>query len=367
MNVPKKISEALKNRKESGLFRSLDNYDSLIDFSSNDYLGLGKISRHADNLPQGSGGSRLISGNHPVFNACEIKLKEYFKAESALIFNSGYDANLGLISSIADRGDIILYDALIHASLIDGMLLSKAELHKFRHNDLQHLEELLNEYSKSGRTIYVITESVFSMDGDFCPLEKLIQLCEKNKAWIILDEAHAGGVIGAGGKGLACELGLQNKIFARIITFGKALGLHGACILGSEELKHFLVNFSRSFIFTTATSPASIAHLLQILNEDYIEERRLKLLENIHYFRQKSSKLNSMQSQEGPIQIFLCSGNNKVNKATIEAMKYGLFVKGIKYPTVPAGKERLRICLHSYNTHSDIDKLIEFLVGLECT
>ena len=257
---------------------------SLVDFASNDYIGFA----HNENLfhqthqyllahnikTNGATGSRLISGNHNLYEVTENFIAQFHQAETALIFNSGYDANVGFFSCVPQRADIILYDELCHASVRDGIQMSYAKAYKFQHNDVADLEELLSRFQpttsvtlsavegQQPTTLYIVTESVFSMDGDSPNIEALTQIAQKYNAYLVIDEAHALGVFGEQGEGLVQSSGLQDQVFARIMTFGKGLGCHGAAILGSAELKSYLVNFARSFIYTTGLSPHSIATIL---------------------------------------------------------------------------------------------------------
>ncbi|MFO0323327.1 MAG: aminotransferase class I/II-fold pyridoxal phosphate-dependent enzyme, partial [Bacteroidota bacterium] len=255
---PEKLSSLLKTRQENFSLRKLNVIVPTIDFSSNDYLGFSSQELLYKELTQlqssnriGSTGSRLISGNSVLFDELEKNIADYHDAESALLFNSGYDANIGLLSSVPQKGDLILYDELIHASINDGIRLSFAKHFKFKHNDVIDLNHLLERHRNSFKEIYIVIESVYSMDGDSSPLNEIIALSKTFGARVIVDEAHAIGVFGEKGKGLCHELNIQSECFARIYTFGKALGCHGAAVVGSNELKKYLINYSRSFIYTT--------------------------------------------------------------------------------------------------------------------
>ncbi|RZL31360.1 MAG: aminotransferase class I/II-fold pyridoxal phosphate-dependent enzyme, partial [Pedobacter sp.] len=225
------LESKLKERTENGLLRKLTSTSLPSDFSSNDYLGFAQSStlknliktqtEAISNIKNGSGGSRLLSGNHSYTEQTEQFIANFHQAPSGLIFNSGYDANVGLLSSIPQRGDTIITDELIHASLIDGARLSYADRFKFKHNDLTDLDQKLRN---AKGIIYVVVESVYSMDGDLAPLTEICNLCEKYNANLIVDEAHATGIFGEKGKGLVVQLKLQSKVFARIVTFGKAIG-----------------------------------------------------------------------------------------------------------------------------------------------
>jgi 8-amino-7-oxononanoate synthase len=254
------LDKKLNERIESDSLRTLILTNYSIDFCSNDYLGIVKNklieNTISSNLSHGSTGSRLLSGNYQLIEETEKLIADFHEAEAGIIFNSGYDANTGLLSSVPQKNDMIIYDQLSHASLRDGIRLSFATAFSFLHNDLQDLEKKLSA-SHSDSKKFVVTESVFSMDGDFAPLREIVDLCEKYHAALIVDEAHATGVAGEKGEGLVQKLNLQNKCFARIHTFGKACGVHGAIILGSQKLKQYLVNFSRQFIYTTSLPPAA--------------------------------------------------------------------------------------------------------------
>ena len=303
MNLPKKLTIKLKLREENNSLRSLKTPSNLVDFSSNDYLGFAKSETIFDKTHQflvdkgikqnGATGSRLLSGNHQLYNEVETFLSDFHQTESATIFNSGYDANIGFFSSVPQRNDIILYDEFIHASIRDGIQLSNAKSFKFNHNDIANLEEMLKRMQHNNSDIYVVTESVFSMDGDTPNLTSISKICKKNNAFLIIDEAHAVGVFGEKGFGIVQELNLQNDVFARIITFGKALGSHGAAILGSTQLQNYLVNFARSFIYTTGLSPHSLATVKITYNEmlNQVQQDKVNLSENIHHFLEEIKRL----------------------------------------------------------------------------
>jgi 8-amino-7-oxononanoate synthase len=277
---PKNLSAKLEIRKQNNALRQLPLLNKLIDFASNDYLGLSKSESVFQETHQylinnkiiqnGATGSRLLSGNHKLYPETENYIAQFHKSESALIFNSGYDANVGFFSSLPQKGDLILYDELCHASIRDGIQLSNAKAYKFNHNDFEDLERLI--LRNQNAVIYIVTESVFSMDGDTPNLDELVQVSEKYNCYLIVDEAHALGVFGDKGEGLVQMLDFQNQVFARIMTFGKGLGCHGAAILGTLELTDYLVNFSRSFIYTTGLSPHSIATILMAYR--YLDEEK---------------------------------------------------------------------------------------------
>jgi 8-amino-7-oxononanoate synthase len=398
MKLPKKLLNQLESRKQKKAFRSLKVPSNLIDFSSNDYLGFAQSSDIFDKTHQflvqnnikqnGATGSRLLSGNHNLYPKVEQFLSEVHQSESATIFNSGYDANIGFFSSVPQRGDVILYDELIHASIRDGIKLSNAKAFKFLHNDLDSLEELLkrvrpfnseqsdNEIQKRvqyDNVVYVVTESVFSMDGDTPDLVAMSTIVQKYNAYFVVDEAHAVGVFDAG---LIKKLNLQDEVFARIITFGKAMGCHGATILGSVALQNYLVNFSRSFIYTTGLPPHSLAsikcaydEMMRFLGGVYLERSRKAqsdtLQQNIHHFLKEVMRLQlDFIASCSAIHCCVVSGNEKVKNISSQLHQKGFDVKAILSPTVPKGKERLRFCLHSYNSTKEITEVLELLKSL---
>lgn len=259
---PSNIQKLLNQRIENNSLRSLKNIFPTIDFCSNDYLGFTKINTSeltVNSLKSGSTGSRLISGNSIEIELVEKKIAKFHNAQAALIFNSGYDANLGLLSSVPQKNDLILIDELCHASIYDGIRLSNAKHFKFKHNDAIYLNELIQRHLDNFENIFIVVESVYSMDGDTAPLLEFVHLKNKLKnVFLIVDEAHALGVFGKKGKGLCNKLKIENDCFARIYTYGKAMGAHGATIVGNNDLRNFLINFCRPFIYTTALPSTSI-------------------------------------------------------------------------------------------------------------
>ena len=371
MQFPQKLTNKLLQRKDNQSLRELGESNNLIDFSSNDYLGFAKSDVIFEKTHQfliennlknnGATGSRLLSGNHNLYAEVEKELSKVHASEAVLVFNSGYDANIGFFSSIAQRGDIILYDELIHASIRDGIQLSNAKSYKFKHNDLESLEEqIIKQTQKDNQDIYVVTESVFSMDGDSPDLIAMSTVCKAHNAFFIVDEAHAVGVFNSG---LIEKHKLENDVFARIITFGKALGCHGAAILGSNELKQYLVNFARSFVYTTGLSPHSLATVQFAYKELANGKSREKLQENIQFFKEEVNRLNlNFIESNSAIHCCVISGNEKVKKIAKKIQDRGFDVKPILSPTVIKGEERLRFCLHSYNSTEEITNVLENLV-----
>ena len=373
MKLPENLIQKLEIRKQNNALRQLPSFNNLVDFSSNDYIGFSrseaifKMAHHYlienEIIQNGATGSRLISGNHSLYQIAETFITEFHDAESALIFNSGYDANVGFFSAVPQRNDVILYDELSHASIRDGITMSNAKSYKFNHNDFEHLERLILKFPNTN--IYIVTETVFSMDGDSPNLEELVRLSEKHNCYLVVDEAHTLGVFGEKGEGLTQYLNLHNRIFARIMTFGKGLGCHGATVLGSLELKEYLVNFARSFIYTTGLSPHSVATILVAYQHLEIEKENIeKLRQNIVFFNQQKNLLGlkpMFVRSKSAIQSAIVPGNEKVKQLAQQLQDKGFDVKPILSPTVPERQERLRFCIHSYNTEEEINQVLELL------
>jgi 8-amino-7-oxononanoate synthase len=360
------IERKLDERRSAGTYRALKPESHLVDFCSNDYLGFARSPElknkideevsHCGLVANGSTGSRLLSGNTVYTEKLEQQIASLHKSEAGLIFNSGYDANLGLFSSLPQRGDTILLDELVHASIIDGARLSHANRYSFRHNDLDSLEGKLK---RAKGICYVAIESVYSMDGDTPPIKEILELTEKYNASLIVDEAHAIGLFPFG---LVNQLDLQDRVFARVVTFGKALGCHGAIVLGGSLLKNYLVNYARSFIYTTAApfhQVASVKMAYQRLQESTSEVERLK--NNIALFKQKITPDNNypLLNSDSAIQCLVLKSNEKAKELAARLQNAGLDVRPILSPTVPLGSERIRICLHSYNTEAEITLLTD--------
>lgn len=366
------LAERLTAYEQAGLLRQLRTTDDLVDFCSNDYLGFARSPelkaaiQQADRFNQealsGATGSRLLAGQTPLADEVEQELAAYYQTEAALVFNSGYDANLGLLACLPKAGDTLLTDELIHASMIDGARLSYANRQRFRHNDLSDLEVKLRQASGQ---VFVAVESVYSMDGDIAPLHDLAHLCNDYGAALVVDEAHATGVYGPNGEGLVVAFGLQEHVFARVHTFGKALGVHGAAIVGPAILRDYLINFARPFIYTTALPP----HSLQAIRCAHQQVQthsaaRVRLNERLDYFRQGAGRRLTgtvWTNSQSPIQCLITPGNTQARYIAAECQRAVFDIRAILSPTVPVGQERLRICLHAFNTFEEIDRLISVL------
>ena len=373
--LPSSLLKAIDQRKKEDAFRSLSLKNYIVDFYSNDYLGLAhnpQQREYAQDLLSresqynGSTGSRLLSGNYPLIEKAEELLAAFHQAPKGLIFNSGYDANVGIFSSIPLKGDVVLYDQYIHASIRDGLQLTNAQSFKFKHNSLEDLREKLERFSGKYTTIYIATEAVFSMDGDIPNLKEMVALAKQYQAYLIVDEAHSVGVFGERGEGLCQQLGIADEVFLRLITFGKGIGAHGAIALAQEPVIDYLINFARSFIYTTAPSPESIASVMasyKLLPE--LKERKV-LQERIAFFREKmplfpsTEQVYFMDSQSS-IQGLIVKDTQRLRNLSSLLQTQGLGIKPIYAPTVPKGEERLRICLHSFNSQAEIEQLFSLI------
>ena len=372
------LREKLQQRSRDQALRTLVNREGLADFCSNDYLGFAgsaEIYRetqarmaHFSGRVNGATGSRLLTGNYPELGELESQLASWLGMEAALAYNSGYAANLGFFSSVPGKGDWVLYDAYCHASIRDGIGLGRAKAYKFAHNSLPSLDELLAQLSRNNPgfngTVYVVTESVFSMDGDSPDLNSFADFCTANNCLLVVDEAHG---IGPYSKGLVAETGIQDRVFAQIITFGKAFGAHGAAVLGARDLKDYLLNFSRSQIYSTALPPHTVAGItvaLEFLQSEFGEEKIIQLRDRIAYFKntyREKGLQDRFSESDSAIHNFLLPGNKRVKQVSQALVEAGFDVRPILSPTVPQGRECLRFCLHSFNTYREIDAVLTSL------
>lgn len=359
LNIVSKLKDKLEKRNTENVLRSLKPKKEGINFYSNDYLGLAQNTtfqkillqeiNQQPHLLKGSTGSRLISGNSNFMMEVEAFIAKKHKVEGALLLPSGYLANLALFSAIPQRGDTVLIDELIHRSVRDGIRLSNAKGLKFRHNDLGHLEELLK---KAEGSCFIAVESLYSMDGDFAPLEQLTALAERYNASLIVDEAHAFGVFGYG---LVALKNLQKKVFATVVTYGKGMGMHGAAILGTQTMISYLVNFSSPVIYTTGSNDF---HAMSIKKGyDFLENNSnlsQTLQENISEFRK--SNLPTLSDPQSPIQIIPMPNISSAKRTQQHLENKGFLTFAAVAPTVKEGEERLRICLHSFNSKEEINQ-----------
>ncbi len=384
--VPASLLRALDGLSSQDQLRTLPQALEGVDFHSNDYLGLARtpldIAAFQSYIEKcgssvGATGSRLISGNRPALEEFEEFLACFHDQEAALVFNSGFEANSALIGSLGTRKAVFLYDEYVHASIREGLRVGFSRSYSFRHNDLENLQQLLKR--NPGDELYVVVESVYSMDGDVSPLLQIARLCETYNAFLLVDEAHTTGVYGDSGEGLVQALDLSHAVFARVHTFGKAVGFRGACIVGTQSLIDYIVNKGRPFIYSTAPDLFSIWWAKELYQRMITcKHERASLFKMSRYFHQKFEKLLTTQPfkttsaeraapfalifNESPIQGVLCPGNRAVLSLEKFLRKKGFGVKAIRSPTVPSGKERIRISLHSFNTETEVDSLIESLL-----
>ncbi len=374
--MPNFLNNRLAKIHAAGNHRVLAGTVAGVDFWSNDYLGLAhvegdgaQVQREVKGMLSGATGSRSISGDADAYQALERQIAAFHGQPAALVFNSGYTANLGLLSAVLKRGDTILYDELMHASCRDGIRLGFARAVRFPHNDLEATLRNARSKMKSEGQLFVLTEGRFSMDGDVAPLREMAALCQQHNAHLIVDEAHSGGVDGQQGRGLVSALGLEAEIFATIITYGKAFGAHGAAVLGSADLKDYLINTCRPFIYTTGPAPAQWRGIEAAYRkmEALHAARYAQLQAVVGQFRAGMIEAgigDRLPPNEGPIQVIHLPGNEAVMAAEAACRKAGLLVKGIRSPTVAVGQERLRVCLHSFNTEAEVAFLVDALRGV---
>jgi len=369
----------LKKREKLGTRRSLEkitrlengklliNGQEFIDFSSNNYLGLLmdkrlQIASAAFSLSfgSGSGASRLMSGDLEIHHELEIESANLVGKDEALLFGSGFLANIGTISSFVQRTDAIFVDKLAHASIIDACILSRAKFFRFRHGDVDHLKWLLKEHRAAFKKVLIVSESIFSMDGDVCPLEELVEIKRHFNTYLMIDEAHAIGVIGKGGVGLIKALRLEKEIDIILATYGKAFAGYGAFVAVNKILKDYFINAARSFIFSTALPPCIVgANLAAIYIAKKEQWRRKKTLANAKILRNflKDKGFKTIGDRHiVPILI----GDERLCQNISDALKSkGIFVKAIRHPTVPKGSARLRVSVCTYHNYKDIKKLVD--------
>ena len=357
------LHKKLLERKDLDAYRQLKFSVAKIDFCSNDYLGvvrntLIELDQDFKSYRHGSTGSRLLAGNYPLIEETEKLIASFHESQAGLIFNSGYDANVGLLSCVPQRGDTVLYDYLSHASIRDGIRLSFARAVSFEHNNI---DDLRNKVEKAPGNVFVVTESVFSMDGDIAPIEQLVEICNASGAYLIVDEAHATGTIGSRGEGLVQERGLQSQCFARVHTFGKAVGCHGAIVLGSDSLRNYLINFSRPFIYSTSLPESAIVAMRKAYEVfPLLHDERCHLRSLVARFQGTHISYTKVTSTTA-IQAVIVPGNANVRELANTLQASDMDVRPILYPTVPKGSERLRIVLHAFNTIEELDELLRLL------
>lgn len=336
---------------------------SLLNLSSNDYLGLSQHPAIAEVMREtllsegvGSGASRLVTGNRAPYGRLEEALSGWQNCEAALVFANGYMANSGVISALVSRGDVVFSDQLNHASIVDGTILSRAELARYRHNDMEHLRTLLNKYRDKRRKL-IVTDAVFSMDGDQAPLRELALLKREYGAMLMVDEAHSGGIYGGRGEGLCHELGVQDEVDVHMGTFSKSFGVYGAYVCGSRTLIRWLINKARPLIYSTALPPSLVAGVSKALDLVQTEHwRRERLHEAIKLFR---SSLNAagfdVGAGDSPIVPIIIGDNDTAIRFSGALEEEGIAAVAIRPPTVPDGTARIRFSLSA--THTDKELL----------
>ncbi len=361
------LHDQLRQRDDKGLLRTLPLQDSFaVDFASNDFLGLATnetlkqsvfeaIGQNLSQLNFGSTGSRLVTGNHLITNETEQFLSHFFQSPAALLFKSGFEANSAVFGYLPLRQDLVLYDSEIHASIRTSARLSGANCRSFRHNDLK---DLLSKGRLSGGKVFVAVESVYSISGHKAPLTEIAAICEENQWYLIVDEAHTTGIYGQYGEGCCVESGISDQVFARIHTFGKAVGCGGAVVTGSNILKEYLMNFAVPFIYSTAMPP--IQALVIRLHLEYLQQNpalRKSLNANVEYFGSKCAELEGRGdiNELTHIQPLTMPGAELSTQIAQELGKMGFLVKAMRPPTTPNNESILRITLHSGNNFSQID------------
>jgi len=373
------VENELQRLKAAGLHRKLRRVEGeqgptlildgreVVNFSSNNYLGianhpaLAEAAKAAiDRYGCGSGASRLISGNMTLHEELEQKIAEFKGTEAALVFNSGFQANIGILSTLVGQGDLVFSDALNHASLIDGCRLSRGKVAVYGHLDMNRLENELKQAPAAGRKL-IVTESLFSMDGDEAPLADIIRLAERYGAMVMVDEAHATGVYEPNGAGLVAKLGLGDRVLVQMGTLGKALGSFGAYVAGSRALRDLLINRCRSFIFTTALPPAVMAMGIAAIELIQSEpQRRRALSDNGARLRAGLSRLGyPLGDVRRQILPLLIGEANRCMIWSQRLLERGIFAQGIRPPTVPEGTSRLRLTVMATHTESQIDKALQ--------
>jgi len=345
-----------------------------LDFASNDYLGLAEsvelkeiaANALARDIPIGATGSRLLRGNHFEHEALETEAAKFFHSESALFFASGFSANQALLSTLPQQKDLIFYDSLIHASAHDGMRLSRADYTSFPHNDINFLEQAIKQWRNKNAVgnPWIIVESLYSMDGDFAPLHDLAQVAHRNEAFLIIDEAHATGVFGPNGRGLAYFLeGAPNII--TLHTCGKALGISGALLCLSIYFKQFLVNRARNFIFATAPSPLVAACIREVLKySSKNDDRRIQLLSHIEHTKRCLSFLSHPGPTNSQIQPIIIGSDARALSIAEKLNSQGYDIRAIRPPTVPEGSARLRLSVTLNVTENQISQMSRYMYDL---
>ena len=376
MNLEKYCEENLALKKQTESFRFLrpfnfnqnlllkEGQSTYINFSSNDYLGLRShplvtesSKSFIEKYGTGSGASRLVSGNSEAFIQLENKIAPYKRKESCLVFSSGYATNLGVIQALTNKGDLVIGDKWNHASIIDGCRLSEASFRTYPHLDLGNLENFLKEKRGNYKNVLIVTDAVFSMDGDLADLKTLCQIKENYDCWLMVDEAHSTGVIGENGRGLTENLNLNSRVDIIMGTLSKAIGSQGGFIAGTKNLIEFLVNNARSFIYSTGLNPAACGAAYKAFD---LIEKDLSFLKKLNENRKLFENISGLKSPT-PIYPLILGDATKALNASEKLRQAGFFVQAIRPPTVPEGSARLRITISAGHTTQDIEKFATLL------
>jgi 8-amino-7-oxononanoate synthase len=368
--LPPFLLKTLLDAQQKGTLKKLSLADSQVDFCSTDYLGFSRQgllthklkSSHFVSSHYGAGGSRLNAGNSQFIEDAEKQIAMFHHAESALIVNSGYLANLALLSCLAQKDDLILYDEMVHASINDGIRLSEAKHYKVKHNDLKALKELIQKHQTTFRNIFIVVESVYANVGDLAPLIEISELIQKlENVFLIVDESHGIGVFGKQGRGLCNAMGIERESFARIFSFGKAMGCGGAAIVGSNVLRNYLLNFSRPVLHSTTPANHSVDVILNAYQLLIETDQKDLLQENISYFFSKSQHLKNLDRSQSAIHRFSLRNIEDANNVEKVLREKGILVRIFKNPDLKENRNEVRIYLHAFNTKQEIDSLLEVM------
>ncbi len=380
MNKYKVFEDKVNKLKEDGVYRHLPinttscsnvieiNGKKVVNLSSNNYLGLvnnerlkAKAIEAINKYGVGAGSVRTIVGNNDLIEELEQVLADFKNEEAVTVFQSGLNCNVGVIQAITDKGDLIISDELNHASIIDGVRLSKADKAVYRHNDMDHLEEILKEKRSLYNNVFIITDGVFSMDGDIAKLPKIVELADIYQVFTYVDDAHGSGVLGKGGRGTVDHFHLHGKVDFIVGTLSKAVGSIGGYVATKQIVKDWLIHRCRTLLFSTALAPASIAasiEAIKMLSEN--EDINNKLWENARYFKTALQNLGfDIGVSETPITPVMIGLENKTMEFSKILLEEGVFVSAIVFPTVALGKGRLRVMLSASHTKEDLDFAID--------
>ncbi|EON60800.1 hypothetical protein W97_00009 [Coniosporium apollinis CBS 100218] len=395
-NLERTLKHHLDRRRASSTLRNLTvSPSSAVDFSSNDFLSLSTSpalrAAYLQELQRdssfriGSGGSRLLDGNSEYAEVLERDIAAFHNAPAGLLCNSGFDANAGIFACIPQPNDVVVYDAFIHASVHDGMRLSRAKRIAFEHNSVEDLQKVLegcvagdDSIRRGRRNVFVAVEAVYSMDGDLSPLKAIVEVVERllpqRNGHVIVDEAHSTGALGSRGRGLVCELGLEGRVFARLHTFGKALACNGAIILCSPVVRHYLINYSRPLIYTTFMSYPSLAAIraaYSLLWDGHTEPLQLHLRSLVEELFSRLQALRARYAgvpdidhwiqvpSEAPVSPIFAVLTSQPRSLARHCQEGGFVVRAVVPPTVPEGTSRIRICVHAGNTSQQIRRLVD--------